>query len=110
MTQAALAKAIYASESLVAAWETGRRVPKPKYIAPLMEILEIDAILARMIAELLTSIFCGRQGGRTYTRVAAHRTPSTTRGHVRRRPRAPRFGRPVVRSAVAVMVAPLTGS
>jgi transcriptional regulator with XRE-family HTH domain len=55
MTQAALAKAIYASDSLVAAWESGRRVPNPKYVAPLIEILGIDAILARMITELVTS-------------------------------------------------------
>ncbi|MCO6007546.1 helix-turn-helix transcriptional regulator [Actinoallomurus purpureus] len=55
MTQAALAKAIFASDSLVAAWESGRRVPKPKYVAPLVEILGIDAILARMISELVTS-------------------------------------------------------
>ncbi|MCO5970857.1 helix-turn-helix domain-containing protein [Actinoallomurus soli] len=55
MTQAALAKAIYASESLVAAWESGRRIPKPKYVPPLIEVLGIDAILARMITELVTS-------------------------------------------------------
>ena len=56
MTQAALAKAVFASDSLVAAWESGRRVPKPQYVKPLIEILRVDPMLARMIAELVTSV------------------------------------------------------
>lgn len=56
MTQTALAKAVFASDSLVAAWESGRRVPKPQYIDKLIGTLGIDPMLARMIAELVDSV------------------------------------------------------
>jgi transcriptional regulator with XRE-family HTH domain len=56
MTQGALAKALYVSDSLVAAWETGRRVPKPEHVAFLIEILGIDPLLGRMITELVRNM------------------------------------------------------
>jgi transcriptional regulator with XRE-family HTH domain len=54
LSRAALAELVLVSESLVAAWESGRQAIKPEYIQQLIGILRFDPdIMARIVSELV---------------------------------------------------------
>lgn len=53
MNQDALAQAVYVSESLVRAWETGRRVPQPEHLAKLDEPFQTNGYLSRLREDLV---------------------------------------------------------
>lgn len=55
LTQAELAKQIYASDSLVRAWESARRIPKPDHLNLLDELYGTSGILARIREEMVTA-------------------------------------------------------
>lgn len=55
MSRAALGKAVFVSESLVAAWENGRYIPKPDQIEGLEKVLGTNGILARMAEDLVNN-------------------------------------------------------
>jgi transcriptional regulator with XRE-family HTH domain len=49
-----LAKSLYVSESLVRAWEKGRRMPQPDHLARLEEVLGTNGYLCRIVEELVS--------------------------------------------------------
>jgi transcriptional regulator with XRE-family HTH domain len=54
MSRAAVSKAVVVSESLVAAWESGRQAIKADYMTKLIGVLEFDPeIVVRMVIELV---------------------------------------------------------
>lgn len=53
MSPDALAKVLFVSESLVRAWEKGRRLPKPDVMTRLEEVLGTGGILARILGDLV---------------------------------------------------------
>ncbi|GAA0324417.1 helix-turn-helix domain-containing protein [Actinoallomurus spadix] len=53
LTRAAVGKALYVSESLVAAWETHRMLPRPEHLERLIPLLGASDILIRIIDELV---------------------------------------------------------
>lgn len=53
MSRAALGRALYVSESLVAAWESARYVPKPDQLEGLETVLGTGGVLARMVDDLV---------------------------------------------------------
>ncbi|WP_165975503.1 helix-turn-helix domain-containing protein [Actinomadura rubrisoli] len=54
ISQRQLAELMHVSESLVAAWESGRQHPKPAYLPQLISILEIDTgMLLRILGDLM---------------------------------------------------------
>jgi transcriptional regulator with XRE-family HTH domain len=55
MSAAALGKAVFVSESLVRAWESGRYIPKPDQIDDLEKALGTNGILARMAEDLVNN-------------------------------------------------------
>lgn len=55
LTQAELAKRVYASDSLVRAWEAGRRIPKPDQLSHLERLYGTKEILARIREDLITA-------------------------------------------------------
>lgn len=55
MTPASLAKALFVSESLVRAWEAGRRLPKPEVIGNLETTLDTGGWLTKIVKELVNA-------------------------------------------------------
>ncbi|GAA4239204.1 helix-turn-helix transcriptional regulator [Actinomadura meridiana] len=54
MSRAKLAKTVLVSESLVAAWETGRQAIRPEHIRELIGVLKFDAeMIERIVTELV---------------------------------------------------------
>lgn len=54
VSQRQLAERMHVSESLVAAWESGRQHPKPEYLPSLISILEIGTdVLLKILGELM---------------------------------------------------------
>ena len=53
MSRVALGKKLYVSESLVAAWESHRLIPKPEHLERLIAILGTGDILVRVVDELI---------------------------------------------------------
>jgi transcriptional regulator with XRE-family HTH domain len=53
LTRAAVAKSLYVSDSLIAAWETHRMLPRPEHLERLLPILGLSDILVRVIDELV---------------------------------------------------------
>lgn len=54
MSRAALGKAVFASESLVTAWEKSRYVPKPDAIDRLEGVLGTRGVLSRLLEDLVS--------------------------------------------------------
>lgn len=54
MSRASVGKAVFVSESLVAAWESGRYVPKPDQMEALEQVLKTNGYLGRMAGDLVT--------------------------------------------------------
>ncbi|MGI5204966.1 helix-turn-helix domain-containing protein [Spirillospora sp. CA-108201] len=54
LSRANLAETVLVSESLVAAWETGRQAIKPEYIRELTKVLDFDqALIERIVTDLM---------------------------------------------------------
>lgn len=55
MSREALAQKLFVSVSLVAAWENGRRIPKPQYVEELDKLYKTDGILSRLLEKLVSA-------------------------------------------------------
>ncbi|MCO6005774.1 Scr1 family TA system antitoxin-like transcriptional regulator [Actinoallomurus purpureus] len=53
LTRATVGKSLYVSDSLVAAWETHRMLPRPEHLERLLPMLGVSDILVRVIDELV---------------------------------------------------------
>ena len=55
MSRAVLGKALFVSGELVAAWETGRSIPRPEHLTAMINILEFGPdVVARLLEDLVS--------------------------------------------------------